>query len=102
MSDAGAPLDTVFLNQVPPSLVVEVYSLVPVGPPGPVGPNGPQGPVGPQGPPGSDSPLGEAPLDGFYYGRQVAVWQHVLATSGGTMVGDIALTNTQRLDGGQF
>lgn len=93
MSDAGAPLDTIFVNQVPPSLVIEVYSLTPVGPPGP---------VGPMGPPGADGFIPEPVGPGSYGRLATAAWNPVLPLAGDTMTGGIVLVPTQLIDGGTF
>jgi hypothetical protein len=64
------------------------------GPPGPATP-GPVGPQGPQGVPGPPGGLGEAPQDGFLYGRMNAQWTQFLPTA---VRYDIAqtLTTTQQ------
>jgi hypothetical protein len=64
------------------------------GPPG-TGAQGPPGPQGPQGVPGPPGGLGEAPQDGFLYGRMNAQWTQFLPTA---VRYDIAqtLTTTQQ------
>jgi hypothetical protein len=88
--------ETIYLGQVPPSLVVDVYAMTPIGPKGDAGPPGPRGPIGPQG------IIEEAPENGLTHGRYMAAWVPVLTTAGGTMDGNIEFASTQEIDGGTF
>jgi hypothetical protein len=77
--------ETIILNQVPPSLVVEVYSLMPIGP------RGFKGDKGDKGDQGVSGEVPEAPMDGDTYGRQGGRWFEVLPIQGGAMTGPLGL-----------
>ncbi len=85
--------ETVFLNQLPPAMVVEVVTLTPVGP------KGGKGDKGDKGDPGL---YADAPDDGQTYGRNVPVWTPVVPVTGATMTGPIVFADGQVIDGGTF
>jgi hypothetical protein len=85
--------ETVFLNQLPPAMVVEVVTLTPVGP------KGGKGDKGDKGDPGS---MSDAPADGVTYGRLNLSWTEVMPVTGATMTGPIMFAPGQKIDGGEF